>query len=351
MRKETLLLVILATILAGGLLFNFGPVLSATPTPVKVSELTPIATVTPDSLLYIVQDPDGTPVSRKASVEAAVRAGMEPISIVSDTVTVGGSLVVTNGANISGTLTADTWALPDHDHSGDAGDGGAFDATNLLSTGAYTNQVLAADGSGATQWITVSLATLSDHDHSGDAGDGGTFDAANLTSGSATDGYVLTADGVGGAAWEAAGSSSGYTQGCRVYNNTNITLSNGVEKALTFNSERYDTDNMHSTVSATNRITITTSGVYMIWGNVTFTNNAAGVRAAYIYLNGATIIARTQADAVANSSGSTIIQISSIYNLSAGSYLELRAEQNSGGDLAVQSNANYSPEFAVQRIG
>lgn len=42
-----------------------------------------------------------------------------------------------------------------------------------------------------------------DHDHSGDAGDGGTFDAANLTSGAATDGYVLTADGSGGAAWEA----------------------------------------------------------------------------------------------------------------------------------------------------
>jgi len=44
---------------------------------------------------------------------------------------------------------------------------------------------------------------LADHDHSGDPGDGGTFDAANLTSGAAADGYVLTADGSGGAAWEA----------------------------------------------------------------------------------------------------------------------------------------------------
>ncbi len=41
-----------------------------------------------------------------------------------------------------------------------------------------------------------------DHDHSGDTGDGGTFDAANLTSGAAADGQVLTADGAGGAAWE-----------------------------------------------------------------------------------------------------------------------------------------------------
>jgi len=41
-----------------------------------------------------------------------------------------------------------------------------------------------------------------DHDHSGDDGDGGTFDAANLTSGAATDGQILTADGSGGSAWE-----------------------------------------------------------------------------------------------------------------------------------------------------
>jgi len=53
--------------------------------------------------------------------------------------------------------------------------------------------------------------TLSDHDHSGDAGDGGTFDAANLTSGESTDGQVLTSDGSGGAAWEDAAASGSIT--------------------------------------------------------------------------------------------------------------------------------------------
>lgn len=43
---------------------------------------------------------------------------------------------------------------------------------------------------------------LANHDHSGDAGDGGSFDAANLGSGAATDGQALLADGVGGSAWE-----------------------------------------------------------------------------------------------------------------------------------------------------
>jgi hypothetical protein len=53
------------------------------------------------------------------------------------------------------------------------------------------------------------LGLVPDHDHSGDSGDGGTFDAANLTSGSATDGQVLTADGAGGAAWEDASGGGG----------------------------------------------------------------------------------------------------------------------------------------------
>ena len=50
-------------------------------------------------------------------------------------------------------------------------------------------------------WASESVA-ITDHDHSGDAGDGGQFDAANLTAGESTDGQVLTSDGAGGAAWE-----------------------------------------------------------------------------------------------------------------------------------------------------
>jgi len=47
------------------------------------------------------------------------------------------------------------------------------------------------------------LPVLADHDHSGDAGDGGQFDAANLESGAATDEDVLLADGAGAADWGA----------------------------------------------------------------------------------------------------------------------------------------------------
>ena len=63
--------------------------------------------------------------------------------------------------------------------------------------------------SGLPAWEPSAGGVLADHDHSGDAGDGGQFDAANLTSGVSADGQVLTSDGIGGAAWENPGAASG----------------------------------------------------------------------------------------------------------------------------------------------
>jgi len=73
------------------------------------------------------------------------------------------------------------------DWDGDADPGNADDAFDQLA-----ERVDDLEAGGA----------LANHDHSGDAGDGGTFDAANLTAGASTDGQVLTSDGAGGAAWE-----------------------------------------------------------------------------------------------------------------------------------------------------
>jgi len=73
-----------------------------------------------------------------------------------------------------------------------------------------------------------SSGSIPDHDHSGDAGDGGTFDAANLTSNGAFDGDVLTADGAGGAAWEAA---AGGTDPDAIHDNVSSEIAALTEKA------------------------------------------------------------------------------------------------------------------------
>ena len=51
---------------------------------------------------------------------------------------------------------------------------------------------------------------------------------------------------------------------CRVYNSANISVNDATVTALTFDSERFDTDTMHSTSSNTGRITATSAGKYIL---------------------------------------------------------------------------------------
>ena len=54
----------------------------------------------------------------------------------------------------------------------------------------------------------------------------------------------------------------GYTEGARVYNTGNLTITNATETALTYNSEHFDTDTIHDTGSNTSRLTCKTAGKY-----------------------------------------------------------------------------------------
>ena len=47
----------------------------------------------------------------------------------------------------------------------------------------------------------------------------------------------------------------------RAYNDANISIANVTSTPLTFNSERWDTDTIHSTVTATGRLTAVKSGL------------------------------------------------------------------------------------------
>jgi hypothetical protein len=143
----------------------------------------------------------------------------------------------------------------------------------------------------------------------------------------------------------------GYTEGARVYNSSNISVAHAALTALTFDSERYDTDSIHSTVSNTSRLTCQTDGKYLISANIHFASSAAGTsRAIIIELNGSgTYIAFDSRRPV--SGDATRLSISTIYDLSAGNYVQLIPYQDSSGSLNVLASGNYSPEFMMQRIG
>lgn len=138
--------------------------------------------------------------------------------------------------------------------------------------------------------------------------------------------------------------------GARAYNSANISCASGAAVLLTFDSERYDTDTIHSTSSNTGRLTATTAGKYQITGQAAFATNATGARGLFIRLNGTTELAHVRQPAVAGTDIS-ILNVSTTYDLAATDYLELLAYQTSGSTLNVSAFGNFSPEFMMHKVG
>lgn len=134
----------------------------------------------------------------------------------------------------------------------------------------------------------------------------------------------------------------------RVYNDANISVNNATATALTFNSERFDNGDLHSTSSNTGRLTAPITGLYLIVGHVAFAANATGRRRAQIRRNGTQLIASN--DGFPTAGDNCFVTVSALYQLNATDYVELVVEQASGGALNVLVLANHSPEFEMVRL-
>ena len=139
----------------------------------------------------------------------------------------------------------------------------------------------------------------------------------------------------------------------RVYNTSAQSITSGTATVVTFDSERYDTDTIHSTSSNTGRLTATTAGKYQIAGHIEWAADATvGLRRMEILLNGATVIA-AQDCAVANEASpafTTRCSLNTYYSLSATDYVELRVRQTVASTLNVAASGNYSPEFEMVKV-
>lgn len=139
------------------------------------------------------------------------------------------------------------------------------------------------------------------------------------------------------------GSSGAYS--AYANNSAAQSVNNNTNTVLSWNSEFYDTESMHSTSSNTSRITVPVSGIYLAMGQVAFAANATGQRLARIISDGAVTWG---ASSVPANSGSyvTYVQVQALLNLSASSYIELQVYQDSGGAL----NANSDSVLAVAKL-
>jgi hypothetical protein len=134
--------------------------------------------------------------------------------------------------------------------------------------------------------------------------------------------------------------------GARVYNSTGESIPNTTSTVLTFDSEQYDTDNIHSTVTNTSRLTANHSGKYVITGSVQWHTGGASAGDIFVRLNGTTYLTGGQEPNATVYDSET----STIYNLSVNDYVELQAYQASGGSVNIDALSNYSPQFSMQRI-
>lgn len=135
---------------------------------------------------------------------------------------------------------------------------------------------------------------------------------------------------------------------CRVYNSGNISISSGTPTALTFDTERFDTDAIHDTGSNTSRLTAKTAGVYIIAGSIEFASapNSAGYVAIKHSPSGNLIAYQS----IPNNANARAVA-ACIYKLAVNDYVELVVNQNTGGPININAVAAYSPEFEMAWTG
>lgn len=136
---------------------------------------------------------------------------------------------------------------------------------------------------------------------------------------------------------------------CSVYNSaTQSIASDAAHHALTFDSEEFDVDGLHSTSVNTSRITIPTGFDGKWWFNIAamWAVNATGQRLARFYKNGAAF--GPPSYAVGNGTYNVTNNFGALISVVATDYIEAFVFQDSGGPLAI--GAAGSPNVASCRL-
>jgi hypothetical protein len=142
----------------------------------------------------------------------------------------------------------------------------------------------------------------------------------------------------------------------RVYKSAAQTVATGAWEHLSFDSEDYDTNSLHSTSSDTQRLTAAVDGWYVACLQVSFETDGTGRRDIQIRKNDSstdgtagTRWGRTTLGSL-GSGDSTIMQCSAYLYLAATDYVKGLAWQNSGAGLDVESGS-AATWFALTWLG
>lgn len=132
--------------------------------------------------------------------------------------------------------------------------------------------------------------------------------------------------------------SLGHVPAVRVYRDSAQTIPNDTNTGITFNLERFDNDEIHSTTALTGRLYAVVSGVYLIIGQVPWTANATGRRIVWVLLNSTTNIGE---HSLSPGTFAMVMPVVTLYSLTAGDYVDLFVKQISGGNLDVLTGSEF----------
>jgi hypothetical protein len=128
---------------------------------------------------------------------------------------------------------------------------------------------------------------------------------------------------------------------CNAYAGSAISLADQTTTLITFSTEAWDTDSMHSTSSNTSRITINTSGQYLVTFYARWLSNATGYRQLNLRLNatgnpglGSTL---STINTPAVNGSATFLTRTMEMSCVAGDHYELFAWQNSTASLSLDT--------------
>jgi hypothetical protein len=120
------------------------------------------------------------------------------------------------------------------------------------------------------------------------------------------------------------------------YASTTQSVANNVPSPITLDTEAVDSYGGHSTVTNASRYVAQVAGYYVAIGSVTFGSSTIGIRTAQIYKNGTAVpggyFAGSAGAFNASAIGITVV------SLLVGDYIEVWANQSSGGALSTVAN-------------